>query len=213
MVKSMQNESVPGIIIITGPKHSGKTSAGRAAAAILGTRFIDLDELTEELAGKSPRALYKEGPEVFREAETLALERLLSEAASGAAGPGEGGPVVAAAGGGLIDNPAALELLRRPARGTLRLKPALQVAPLAVYLELSAETAWDRINAAAKAQGELPPFLNTENPRETHAALHKRRGRAYREFAAFTIQADNKSPEAIGREIAELAGIGNKGNF
>ncbi|WP_245534762.1 shikimate kinase [Treponema primitia] len=197
----MEKGAVPGVIIITGPKHSGKTSAGRAAAAILGTGFTDLDEFIEQLTGKSPRTLYKEGPEVFRAAETLALERLLSETVSAEALEAKAGPRVVAAGGGLIDNPAALELLRRP--GTI---------PVTVFLELSAETAWDRINASAKAEGELPPFLSTENPRETHAALHQRRGRAYKEFAAFTIQADKKSPEAIGREIAALALTGLAGH-
>ncbi|MDR2742610.1 MAG: shikimate kinase [Treponema sp.] len=178
-----------GIILITGPKHSGKTSAGRVLADILGAGFIDLDELIEQQTGKSSRTLYKEGSGVFRQAEVQALASLLPQAV--------GCPLrVVAAGGGLIDNPDALELLGRGNYpGT---------APVVIYLEVSADTAWERISADAEKTGELPPFLKTENPRETHAALHERRGAAYKEFAALTITVEGKTSWDIGREIAGL---------
>jgi shikimate kinase len=167
-------------IILVGPKHSGKTSAGAALAARCSGRFIDLDELVEQRSGKSPRTLYAEGPEVFREAEAGALASLL-EAESG-------GRRVIAAGGGVIDNPAALALIA--AGKTL----------LPVYLNVSAETAWERIRGA----GELPPFLKTEHPMETHRALHRRRAAAYRKLARFTIEAEGKSPRQIALEIHAL---------
>jgi shikimate kinase len=183
----MNDAVIPGILLITGPKHSGKTSAGRVLAELLGAGFTDLDELIAQQIGESPRTLYKEGPEVFRQAEARALSSLLPE-------NGGGRPLVAAAGGGLIDNPGALELLRqRGPSGT---------AAVTVCLEVAAETAWERIEAAARETGELPPFLDTGNPRETHAALHTRRGAAYREWAALTISAEGKTAEDIGREIA-----------
>ncbi|WP_010254193.1 shikimate kinase [Treponema primitia] len=181
----MENHSTR-IILITGPKHSGKTSAGRVLAELLGASFVDLDELIEQQSGKSPRALYKEDPEVFRQAETRALASLLSENIGGE-------PRVVAAGGGLIDNPEALELLQQ------RNHSGAEV--MTVYLEITADTAWERITKAAQKTGELPPFLNTENPRETHAALHKRRGAAYREFASLTLSAEGKTSGDIGREI------------
>jgi shikimate kinase len=185
----MDDSETPGIMLITGPKHSGKTSAGRALAAFLGTGFIDLDELIEQQTGKSPRTLYREGPEVFRQAETRALASLLAGISPGPAVLG-----VVAAGGGLIDNPEALELLQR--------RDLSEKAPIVVYLEAAADTAWKRINRVAGETGELPPFLNTENPRETHAALHARRGRAYKELASLTIDVEGKTSEDIGREIA-----------
>jgi shikimate kinase len=181
----MGTANFPNIILLTGPKHSGKTSTGKALAEILNTGFIDLDDLIKEQTGKSPRELYREGPECFKAAEAEALESLLAQAATG-------GPLIAAAGGGLIDNAAAMALLENPA----------QTGTLIVYLELSAETAWERIQQAAEETGELPPFLDTPNPRETHAALHARRAAAYRARAAIVIDADGKNPEERGREIA-----------
>jgi shikimate kinase len=165
-----------GIILITGPKHSGKTSAGRALAALMKGPFTDLDELIAEREGKSPRELYREGPEVFRRAEAAALQSLL---------PPENACIILAAGGGLCDNPAALELLKGSGISI-------------VFLESSVETAWNRIEAAA---GGLPPFLDTGNPRETHRLLHERRSAAYRSLAQTCIRAEGKSPEQIAAEI------------
>jgi shikimate kinase len=166
-------------IILLGPKHSGKTSAGNALAALLSADFIDLDDYIAQRSGKSPRALYIEGPEVFRKAETEALAAILeSEAVS---------PLVIAGGGGLIDNPSALSLLQK------------NTAIISIFLDVSVKTAWERISR----NGELPPFLKTENPQETHRALHERRAAAYRQMASFIIEADEKTPEEIAGEIRE----------
>jgi shikimate kinase len=172
-----------GIIFLTGPKHSGKTSAGRALANLCSAPFTDLDEAVEERTGKSSRNLYREGPEIFRKAEAETLAALLL-----IAGPGSA-PHIIAGGGGIIDNSEALALLEK-------LKTMTRV-----YLDVPAETAWKRITAAGK--GELPPFLQTENPRETHRTLHERRALAYRNFAEIIIEAGEKSPEEIAREILE----------
>ncbi|MDR0598320.1 MAG: AAA family ATPase [Treponema sp.] len=189
-------DSSPKLILITGPKHSGKTTAGVFLAELLGAKFVDLDELVEGQTGKSPRSLFKEGPEIFRQAEARALAGIVSAALPGTAGHGQdGGAVwVVAAGGGLVDNAGALELLRGPEFSGNN--------TAIVYLEASADTAWERIRGAAQETGEWPAFLNVENPRETNAALHARRGAAYRELATLTVNGEGKSPEAIGREIA-----------
>ncbi|MDR3147393.1 MAG: shikimate kinase [Treponema sp.] len=191
------------VIIIAGPKHSGKTSAGKALArlweggvageggpALPGTaRFVDLDDLVEERTGRSPRSLYREGPEIFRRAEAEALRNLLE--GDRPEDPAAGVTIVAG-GGGLADNREALELLK-----TGRV--------LTVYLELPVERAWERIKAAAEQTGELPPFLNTENPRETHRLLHERRARVYRDLAAFTVKAGD-TPEETAVKILCLLG-------
>jgi shikimate kinase len=103
----------------------------------------------------------------------------------------DGGPQIIAAGGGLIDNPPALALLEKAGALTR------------VYLEVPANTAWERISAGAEKNG-LPPFLDTQNPRETHRALHERRAAAYRKWARFTINGEGKTPEEIAGEIVGL---------
>jgi shikimate kinase len=168
-------------IILVGPKHAGKTSAALALAKLRGGMFIDLDELIEKQTGKSPRDLYTISPHVFWEAETGALKTALASGDN----PGR----IIAAGGGIIDNQDAMDLLKTT--GGIAL----------VYLEVSPETAWKRIY---RSKDGLPPFLNTGNPRDTHKKLHLRRGEAYKTVSQITISADRKSPDRIGREIYRI---------
>jgi len=180
------------IICLTGPKHCGKSSAALALKKLYGFDFFDLDSEIESFSGKSPRSLYKEGAEVFREAEAGALSRLLdglskdfaddSAAYAGEASKRAG--AVIASGGGIIDNGKALAVLKsKPVRF--------------VFLDVNAETAWERI----KSGGELPPFLLTDNPRETHRVLHERRAALYRKAAFLSVDCGNRSAEEIAAEI------------
>jgi shikimate kinase len=185
-------------IVLIGPKHVGKTSVGKALARLCGGSFIDLDDRVEARTGKSARELYREGPEIFRRAEAEALAAVLAEEAPGAAySPASPAPCVIAAGGGLAGNDAALSLLQQP-------EPYR--APLLVYLEVPAETAWARIDEQAAKTGELPPFLNTGDPRETHRQLHERRTSLYRKIAALTIDAGQNTPAALAEEILRRIG-------
>jgi shikimate kinase len=171
-------------IFLLGPKHSGKTTVGRKLATLLSCGFIDLDDYITEQGGKTPRALYMEGPEVFREAEVGALVALFNSGAEKLS------PLtVVASGGGIIDNPKALALLEKNA------------AVMPVFLDVSVQTAWNRISR----EGELPPFLRTHKPQETHRLLHERRTAAYRQFAVMVIETDNKNPEKIAGEIQKKA--------
>ena len=172
-------------VFLVGPKHAGKSSAGRALAALSGGRFIDLDEVIAQQNGKSPRLLYVEGEAVFRKAEAEALGSLLAAET--------GGLWVIAAGGGIIDNPLALALL-----------DSTDIF-LTVYLAVSPETAWERISG----EGELPPFLKTEDPQAAHRVLHERRAAAYRRFARLHIAAEGKTPDEIAREI--FSSLGSRG--
>jgi shikimate kinase len=138
--------------------------------------FIDLDAHIEERTGKNPRELYAEGADYFRNRETEALGAALSPAAASVGR-------ILAAGGGIIDNAEAMKLLEGYRAGT-------------VYLEVSAETAWERIS-----RGELPPFLNGGNPREQHRLLHQRRSGEYARYAALSIRGEGKTPEETAKNI------------
>ena len=165
-------------IVLVGPKHSGKTSAGKALASMLSCDFVDLDAFIAQRSGKSPRALYIEGPEIFRKAEAEALAALFETETTPS-------PLVIATGGGLADNPDALSLLQK------------NTEAISIALDVSVKTAWTRISRA----GELPPFLKTENPEETHRLLHERRAAVYRQLASLVINAEGKSIEEIAEEM------------
>jgi shikimate kinase len=167
-----------GKIFLIGPKHSGKTSVGKVLASLCSCGFIDLDDSIKQRTGKSPRQLYSENPAEFQKAETEALADIIRNSAV------HGGYVIAT-GGGIIDNPDAVTLL--------------QNSGVLVYLKISADTAWNRI--ANSADGELPPFLGTENPQETHRALHERRASACHSLTAIIVETEGKTPEESAGEI------------
>jgi len=169
-----------GDIILTGPKHCGKTTAGKALASLISGSFIDLDEKITQNTGKTPRELYKESPVVFQKAEAEALSAIIETY-------GKKKRVITM-GGGIIDNPEAIALL------SLFKKSGAEI----VYLDISAAAAWERIS-----NKELPPFLQTDNPQETHRVLHKRRASAYRKLADIVVNAERKSPQNIAEVIAE----------
>lgn len=161
-------------IILTGPKHCGKTSVGKELEELFSCGFIDLDELITQKTGKTPRQLYSESPALFQQAETEALRSLLKD---------EQSKRIIAGGGGIIDNKEAVDILKNSG------------AKL-VYLKVSAAAAWQRIEGK-----ELPPFLQTENPQETHYALHQRRAASYLQLADIVIDAENKTPKEVAVEI------------
>jgi shikimate kinase len=174
------------LIVLTGPKHSGKTTTGGELARRLELPFFDLDLFIEGRTGQSPRALYRLGPELFREEEAKALAALLA----GDPAPGAVTGVLAA-GGGIIDNPGAMALLTRSGHIT-------------VYLDISAETAWRRITGNSQ-DPELPPFLRAESmdaSRQKHRLLHERRSAAYRAAATISISAEGKTPAETAGELA-----------
>jgi len=191
-------------IILTGPKHSGKTSAGKALASIYSCDFIDLDELILQRTGKTPRQLYIESSasgrsgnsdgSLFKQAEAEAVSYMMTTLAASDRTPLAEGKVptcVIAAGGGIIDNPQAITILKNS-------------DAIMAYLNISAGKAWARIaNSAAgeKTGRELPPFLQTDNPQETHRILHERRAAAYLQIADIVIETEDKTPEEIARMI------------
>ena len=170
-------------IFLTGPKFSGKTSTGRVLALLCSCEFIDLDDMILQKTGKTPRQLYAEDPEIFRKAEAEELMDIIQS------GRFSSGRKVIGTGGGIIDNPKAIAMLEN-------------IGGIVVYLNISADSAWSRISK----EGELPPFLKTANPRETHRNIHDRRSAAYQKLTKLIIETEGKNPNMIAKEIAERAG-------
>jgi len=179
------------IILITGPKHSGKSHCARVLAKLMDMAAVDLDGLIEAQSGKTPRELYTTGIDSFRKSEVQALASVLKSSKQK--------NLIIAAGGGLIDNGEAMALLSEAGPSRLEI--------ITVYLDVSADTAWQRI----LDDGALPPFLKAGKPNDNpgdyhpwkiHQALHERRAEAYKAMANIIVIAENKKPEEIAGEIA-----------
>jgi len=180
-------------IILTGPKHSGKTSAGKALAPLCSGGFVDIDENISQITGKTPRELYSEGKDIFQKAEAETVAVLFNINSCDNAAPRRAGQQrrIIAAGGGIIDNQEAIAVIKNSGAKI-------------VYLNISANAAWQRIYGCGEK--ELPPFLQSENPQETHRVLHEKRGAAYLELADIIIEVENKTPEEIAAEIFKNIG-------
>jgi shikimate kinase len=178
------------LLILIGPKHSGKTSVGLALKARLNAAFVDVDALIEKRNGRSARALYRKSRDAFFQAEAEAIASIKL--------PTDDGTLIVATGGGLVDNDAALEAI-----GDLTDK----ISFIPIYLEVTAETAWRRIEEAAKQGGGMPAFLDMDNPkaaRAAHADIHKRRCTAYRRLALVKVNGE-AAPEDVAAAI--IAGL------
>jgi len=90
--------TAPHRIALAGLPGSGKSAVAAAVATRLGRRCIDLDDVIEANAGRSPASiLHEDGEPAFRGLELAALRRLLAEDQ----------PVVIACGGGVMTVEAA----------------------------------------------------------------------------------------------------------
>lgn len=167
-------------IILSGVKHSGKSTVGWSLSSQLGLYFADLDDLIIRDAEIYPtvRDLYRQlGKEGFQKQESESLKHFLEV--------NKGKPFVLALGGGTIENSQAVTLLREASVHT-------------VFLDAAEVDLFQRI-----AKGGLPPFLEGDNPEEKFRIMYEKRSRLYREWADAVIDTRKKTPAQICAEIAE----------
>ncbi|HOX48929.1 MAG TPA: shikimate kinase [Spirochaetia bacterium] len=202
------------VVVVVGQKGSGKSSLGLALAGLSGADFADLDELVaREASLPTPREAWRAlGEAEFRRLEALILRRELEGARTALAGGAEGGPKpgepgsgaaipdggrprILAAGGGLADNPAALEALAEGARSG-RFRLLVLRLPFGLLAERAAASGY-------------PPSLGPEPSPQAFAALAERREGAYLALAglpgALVLEAAGLSVrEAAGRALSLL---------
>jgi shikimate kinase len=159
---------------------SGKSSVSRALAERLGWTFVDLDAAIENSQGRTiPEIFDQEGEAKFREIEALILRSILETTAR---------PFVLATGGGTFVQSPNAELLR--AHGAT-----------VIFLEVSAQTLLRRCCDGSTEPAEAVRPL-AHNP-DTFLRLYEERLPFYR-TADLRVDADNRLPEAVAREIARL---------
>ncbi|PKO21783.1 MAG: 3-dehydroquinate synthase [Chloroflexi bacterium HGW-Chloroflexi-1] len=138
-------------IILTGFMGTGKTTVGKEVAARLGRRFVDLDDLIVERAGKSiPDIFAQDGEPAFRDLESAVCQELREPA----------GLVIATGGGAVID-PANRE--------------ALSAGGVIICLEAAAE-----VIVARLAGGNGRPLLSGPDRGQRIADLLAQRADAYK---------------------------------
>lgn len=168
----------PTIVALTGFMGSGKTTVGRALAALLEWEFVDLDELIERRESLAIREIFAQrGEAEFRRIEHILLRDLLNRCAR---------CTVVALGGGALAQANNAELLRE--RGVRT-----------VFLEVPVEELLRRCAAEEAATGENARPLATDEA--SFRELYARRLPAYR-GAKMVMDAAEKSPGEIARRIA-----------
>jgi shikimate kinase / 3-dehydroquinate synthase len=169
-------------IFLTGLPGSGKSSVGRSMASLLGWNFIDTDDL---LAGQSGmpvgQVLTELGEERFRQLES----ELLRSAA-------DSDKVVIATGGGVVISVASREFMRE--RG------------LTIYLQVSVETAWQRIQQHVEQNGASvvrPLVVGDDGPQRLHRLYETRKG--WYEEAPAHIDTEQHTPELLAHRLVAYA--------
>ncbi len=159
-------------LILIGPMGVGKTTIGRQLAKQLKMEFVDSDHEIEARTGVAISVIFEiEGEDGFRKRETAMLQELLKRQ-----------NLVLATGGGAILSEVNRKNLRKS--GTV------------IYLHAGVDTQLSRTRDAKNR-----PLLNTDNPREKLEALMEVREPLYRQEADLVINAEDRQPATVAREI------------
>jgi shikimate kinase len=161
-------------IILAGIKHSGKSTIGWELSSRLGLYFADLDDLILRDAQKytTVRELYRDlGAEGFKNQEYVSLNHFLKVNINKS--------FVLSLGGGTIENPAAIELLKD---GNID----------SFFLDAESEVLYKRI-----IRGGIPPFLEGDDPLQKFEEMYYRRSKMYRNWADHQINTRNLKPKDI----------------
>ena len=168
-------------IVFLGCKHCGKTTQGRLLAEKLGIDFVDTDEEIGRIRGVDFRTLYRtKGVGEFSLAEEEACRTIVKAFSDR--------QVVISTGGGICDNPPALNALR--ACGTF------------VFLRLDIEHSVGRIMAKIEETENgsfknVPAYVLNENPTsldQIHTILmnkYKERYQQYQTIADIIVDIKN----------------------
>jgi shikimate kinase/3-dehydroquinate synthase len=164
--------------VLIGFMGAGKSSAAGELAAALASQAFDSDALLEERFGHPvAREFELHGEEAFRSVEQELVCRLLADA-----GPED---VVALGGGSVLSE---------------RARAALE-GHVTVLLEVAPDSAWERVSAGARREGERP----LARDRDAFLALHAERRGLYEQLADATIP--ELPPGALARASSSLRAL------
>ena len=167
-------------VFLTGFMGSGKTTAGKALAPLLKTRFFDLDEYIEKKEGRDIPAIFEEqGEEKFRELESTYLKQLLKLK----------DPHVISLGGGTVCFNDNLELIKKA--GTL------------LYIELPINVLAERIKESKFTRPLLKNLTTEELIKNIEEILSERK--KFYEQSHILVNGLNLTPQLILQKLSAYA--------
>ena len=163
-------------VVLLGMMGAGKTTVGEALAALTGWRYLDNDQLVFQACGRP-------ADEIDTVDGTAALHaaeaRALRYALSLPA------PLIAAAAAWVVTDPRSVDLLRQ--------------TPAVVYLRAQPGTLRARIGAGAGRREDATDLGWLR-------ARFVERDALYRDLATVTVETDERTPEAVAREVLTALG-------
>jgi len=160
------------VIALIGLRGAGKTTVGKRLARKLHVPFVELDRRIEARAGLSLSELFSlHGEEYYRRLEHDVLVDLLAA----------GGPMVLAAGGGIVTSRESYDLLRRQAA--------------TIWLKAAPDDHWNRV----LRQGDRRPMAQHPQARDALRDLWKRREPLYARAEATIDTGALTAPQVVER--------------
>jgi shikimate kinase len=158
-------------IVLMGMMGSGKSSVGRALAALTGWRYLDNDELVRHVSGRGAEDIdAAEGEGALHAVEVEALRQALEMP----------WPLIVGAAAWVVQHPPSVERLRS--------------GPTVVYLCAQPETLLQRIGAGDGRRRDATDL------RWLQARVGERED-AYRALAHVIVDTDELEPPAVARQI------------
>ncbi|OYP37125.1 shikimate kinase [Rhodopirellula sp. MGV] len=167
-------------LFLIGYRGTGKTTVASILAALLQTRWIDLDVVIETKAGKTISELFTEGGEpLFRDWETRCLQESIES---------DGPPQVISLGGGAV--------LREENRDFIADNGHC------VWLTASPETIAQRIGADATTAARRPALTDLSPTDEIKSVLTAREP-IYREASHYAVSTESLAPAEVADQITQ----------
>jgi XRE family aerobic/anaerobic benzoate catabolism transcriptional regulator len=163
-------------IALLGVRGAGKSAVGAALARKLGSRFVEIDQEIEAVAGLSLGDVFTlHGEAYYRRIEREVLTRVLADPM----------PTVLATGGSIVNDPTSYALLRSRAR--------------TIWLRARPEDHWNRV----VAQGDQRPMAENPHAFEELRALIAARHKLYAR-ADETIDTSGRTVRQVVTAIAKM---------
>jgi len=171
-------------VFLIGYRGSGKTSVGKALAAMTAGEFVDTDPLIEQKAGKTIAEIFADdGEGSFRDLESLVVHEVVRRAKKAAR------PFVVATGGGAILREQNTELMREGGR--------------VIWLRAKISELRERIAADPKSGDARPALAGATAVDEVEQVLTERIP-IYLAAAHHVIDTDGLSVEGIAELVRDV---------